>query len=273
MPNGENVTSPITLVGMGRSGTSLIQAAFDARSDFQVCGETGALIFSIWRASADTYMPLSPEHWSLADDPDGLATHYVQQIFARTFPSDAKYWFHKPVGIPHAVNLGDIGGFRSPLTNFPVEWYWKVLLKSFPNTRIITTVRNPFDVIVSRREHTLWAPQAAIRDVLSFYEIYDFGWDLMAHKALFGKIVQDFEGYLQSLCAALGLNFDRAMVTAQGINHAPVPNRGPKLDHVDAWDTLPLLTLSRAEISCIERVWDKLGAPLLVPPDLRIRPD
>lgn len=273
MPNSQNVKSPVTLVGMGRSGTSLIQAAFEARSDFQICGETGALIYSIWRASADTFMPLPQEHWHLADDPDGLATYYVQQIFTHTFPADTKHWFHKPIGVPRAPNLFNVGGFRSPLTNFPVEWYWKVLLKSFPDGSIITTLRNPFDVLVSRREHTKWAPQEAIRDLISIYEIYEYGWEFIKHKALFNDVVRDFESYLRSLCAALRLEFDPVMLSVQGTSHAPVPNRGPKLDHVDEWASLPALTLSRAEFECVERVWDKLGKPLVVAPSLRIRPN
>jgi hypothetical protein len=168
--------------------------------------------------------------------------------------------------------LHDVGGFRSPLTNFPVEWYWKVLLTCFPAGNIITVIRNPFDVLVSRRDHTRWDPIESIRDLICTYEIYEYGWNFIKHKALFSDIVQNFDGYIRSVCGILELDFDPVMLSAQQTSHAPVPNRGPKLDHIDEWSTLPALILSRAEFECVERVWDMLGAPLVVAPSLRIRP-
>ncbi|WP_193143402.1 sulfotransferase [Fluviibacterium sp. MJW13] len=49
MPNRTNLTAPICLVGLGRSGTTLVTNIFRRHPGFQSLGETANLVYSTFR--------------------------------------------------------------------------------------------------------------------------------------------------------------------------------------------------------------------------------
>lgn len=267
MPNDANVTSPVTLLGIGRSGTSLIAASFGLRQDFIDCGETGGLIFGMWEGAKLSFVPMAREYWELfATDEGAKCSFYVQESLKALFPSDRPNWFQKPAGLPlDFLNLNVMPGIRSPVSGFPVEWYWNVFDRSFPNGRFVTVLRNPFDVALSRLEHSGWNAEAVLRDCVKIYEIIEHGWDKFKSIMIFDDLVSDFPTAIRKLCADIDVPFDPVMLNAAERNHAAVAGRGPLATHKEKWDQLAGVNLSSAEINLFQRVWCRLGRDLEIP--------
>src|SRR5688572_29787266 len=102
MPNSENILKPLVLISPGRSGTSLIAAALDARGDCFYCGETAELITKIW-----TGVEYSREHSLIKVDPETPPARHcalaIRSVFLTFFASEKPLWFHKPIGIPREL--------------------------------------------------------------------------------------------------------------------------------------------------------------------------
>ena len=176
MPNSENITRPVTLLGLGRSGTTLMSKTFAQHSEFQSCDETGGLIFSVWEGAKQTFMTLEREFWHLSDNPDQKAAFYVQTTLEAACPSDKPRWFHKPAGLPFTyMDFEKLPGTRGANTGIPVEWYWTVLRQSFPDATFMTILRNPFDIAVSRMQHSKWTPSHVLDSAAKYMESFLYG--------------------------------------------------------------------------------------------------
>lgn len=273
MPNEANVRSPLTLIGLGRSGTSLFQAAFANHSEFQICGETGGIIFSVWEGAKASFMPLPQRYWTLFEsDQDEKCAYYVREVLNALCPSDAKHWFHKPAGLPvKHLSFKRIPGVRSALTKFPVEWYWNVLGKLFSDGRFLTIVRNPFDIMISRKEHTRWSFNETWKDIIAVYEIYEYGRNRLHHVIRFDDLIKDFEATIRKVCEGAGVAFEAQMLRALETNQAGVAKRGPVLTHRDAWNALDGFEVDRRELEVVARQWEKWGWQLDVPEKIAVR--
>lgn len=137
MPNTSNVSSPFTIVGNGRSGTSLLSKAFNAHPDCFFAGETVNLIHSVWK-SLESSLPEK----KAAEIPD-----VIRHQFLRLFPSTQKYWMHKPIGVPIVAR------FFSNEEEF-FGWFWDVIEQVFPDAKYFTVLRHPLDVLSS--SHQWW---------------------------------------------------------------------------------------------------------------------
>lgn len=132
MPTKENITSPITLIGNGRSGTSLVSKAFNRHPNCRFHGETVNLIHSVWHALDSSLPPPLKERMPLA----------IRRQFMHLFHSQTDFWMHKPIGIP------TVSHFMKDEEEF-IEWYWHVITSVFPDATYFTVVRHPLDVLVS----------------------------------------------------------------------------------------------------------------------------
>ncbi|MEL7106569.1 MAG: sulfotransferase [Pseudomonadota bacterium] len=271
MPNPGNVTRPVTLLGLGRSGTTLMSKTFARHSQFQSCDETGGLIFGVWEGSKQTFMPLDVEDWHLADKPDEKAAFYVQKTLAATCPSDKPRWFHKPAGIPFTyMDFHKLPGARGPVTQIPVEWYWTVLRKTFPEATFMTILRNPFDVAVSRMQHTNWKPVDVLQSAAKYMEIFLYGRDHFDLVLSFEELTDDYEASIRRACLAAGCDFEPGMLTAKTKNHAAVEGRAPKSHHRDDWSVFADLEIPQSYIALFEEVWDVLGRPFEAPSTMQL---
>jgi hypothetical protein len=267
LPNDSNITAPVTLLGIGRSGTSLIGASFGLRPDFSNCSETGGLIFGAWEGAKQSFVPHPREYWSLfAEDDDEKSAYFVREMLKGALPSDQPYWFQKPAGLPiDFLAWQRLPGARAPVTNFPVEWYWNVFQKSFPNSRYVTVFRDPFDVALSSVEFSGWDARGTLLAIVRIYEIIEYGWDKFQSIVLFDDMISDFEGTMRAMCSDIGIPFDPSMTKAIESNHSPVVQRSHKLNHRERWPELSGVRLKRAEIDVLERVWHRLGRELTIP--------
>ncbi len=268
MPHTANVTAPITLLGLGRSGTTLLSACFGQHPEFHSCGETGGVIFSMWEGAKATFMPVPRPAFR---DTDEKCAYFVQSALMALSPSDRPHWFHKPAGLPvWHLNLGRQQGQRGALSNFPVEWYWEVMCKSFPDGHFITVLRNPFDIAISRKQHTDWTFAAVLNDVVTYYEILAYGQEHFSKILFFEDLVADVEGSLRGICEACGVPFHEAMLKGAQKSQAPVEGRGPRRDHRDDWALFEDFELSADRRDLLLSTWEGLGRELAMPEGLKI---
>ena len=101
MPNLTNADSPITLLGIGRSGTSLLDACFRAHRNIQSIDETSGLIFSVANGAHSAQIPAAHK---FADryDFDGYA---IRQLLIALEPSDRERWFRVVMGQDEVARL------------------------------------------------------------------------------------------------------------------------------------------------------------------------
>jgi hypothetical protein len=159
MPNRHNIDSPITLVGFGRSGSSLLSNVFDRHPDVRFVGETTNLIFGSWYAVeySTGNIPALEERRRFVPE-DERAARVVRETFLTCFPDNRRYWFHKPIGVPTTV----IARFDETHWSDAAEWFWKVMRTSFPKGTFFTLLRNPCDIVLSGKaywgydEATMW---------------------------------------------------------------------------------------------------------------------
>lgn len=136
MPNWRNIYGPITLVGNGRSGTSLVSQLFMNHPDGTYVGETSNLIHSVYYSMASS-LPVGRKK----DIPD-----IIRGNFSTLYPSSEQFWFHKPIGVPLVSNF-----YKNKEADF-YDWYWTVFDLIFPQATYFTVLRHPLDVIASSRE-------------------------------------------------------------------------------------------------------------------------
>jgi hypothetical protein len=263
MPNTRNITTPITLVGSHRSGTSLISNLFERHPQCVVAGETANLVFYTWRAgevSADNIPPLMEGgHWVSDEERCG---RLVRQAFLAALPDEQSLWFHKPIGIPHVLSA------RFDDDHWPqaAEWYWKVLKHAFPQAKYFTILRHPCDVALSTR--AFWGyDQTTVWWSLGFMAY------LLTHPAspvtyaiAYDRLVQNPRDTAYELFAHLGVPFHENVMEAFARVHAPAKGREalkPKDTSRQAeWQSLDPANAKLHYLRPIQALFDHFGVPL-----------
>lgn len=141
------------MISHGRSGTSLIMNILGQHPDVLACGETAPMLFGTWHAMEKVRGIIRPDpELGGGGDHDARCAKAVQAVFLATFPDgrdSAVEWMHKPINIPWVMNhLPGVKDF-----DLRAAWYWRVLHRSFPESRNITILRHPYDVILSAAEY------------------------------------------------------------------------------------------------------------------------
>lgn len=227
MPHQGNVRAPISLVGLGRSGTTLVTNVFRAHPGVQALGETGNAVYSTFYHLEKAFPLCGPRETDLPHaEAAALAVHAMLQ---RVFPSDRPVWFHKPIMLPDVSReLGDTGAF--------ITWYWRVSHLVFPQGRFFTIIREPRELAASfmTRWNTseaktmaymrdvyslLLAPESRVELVLSFADLQDRPEATI--RRLFGAFDLAFHpDSLKPLARRHARNPERA-IDAQDINLPP----------------------------------------------------
>ncbi|MCA9297804.1 MAG: sulfotransferase, partial [Phycisphaerales bacterium] len=125
LPVGSSEASPIFIVGMPRSGTSLVEQILDAHPDVHACGELDDVLLFVnaLQPGAPNRTPLLTETSRLtAPALDAFAAGYVSTHLEALHMTDKQ-----PVNFLH---LG-------------------VIRRAFPNARIVHCVRDPLDTCLS----------------------------------------------------------------------------------------------------------------------------
>jgi hypothetical protein len=256
MPNLRNISKPLLLISYGRSGTSLVQAAFEERGDCFTCGETADLITKIWSGVEHSHNDL------IVNVADGtFSTHQhcalaIQSVFLSLFASEKPLWFQKlSVSREWADKIGLIG------EDAAADWYWRVITETFPEARCFTILRNPYDVVVSAKAYwnledsEIWEAMRVMANFILHPK------SRIQHAISFDSLSHSFDEEMRGLCSYLEIVSSPRMKTAKEVRHVPSHLSGSKqqVDHKAGWVELKDGPYVDEALKAIERVWQHFG--------------
>lgn len=248
MPNNANITAPITIVGNGRSGTSLVSQIFNAHPECHYVGETVNLIHAVSHAMTCS---LPEARWK--DIPET-----IRDSFLRLFPASVTRWMHKPIGVPITVNF-----YRDREDEF-LEWFWQVLDDVFPSATYLTVLRHPLDILCS--SHDWWGRSYAAvansnRLVAKLITHPRSKVDFAVH---FEGLVSSPESSVRALLDHVEMPFKPACLQPFKRQHASKRDRsaasgGRGLSHEARWAEIDRAVLTDDFRSSVESCWSKFG--------------
>jgi hypothetical protein len=265
--------SPVTLVGTGRTGSSLLSAVFAAHPVFESLGETANLIFGAWSAvelTPSTRDAAEPERGRSWSDDDERIGQIVRDFVLHSFPDRGKTrWFHKPIGIPMTGAIQFAGDDLDGLAS----WYWRVLRSTFPGARFVVMLRHPLDVVRSTRDFFA-QPEATAWDSLARMA------GILTHEAApplegiaFDALVCDPEATLRRFFDRIEVEFEPAVLGA--FERAHVPSRpGSMPERLRArgaeWADLDATKVRAEDLAAVERLFARFGLDFEVPDRFRV---
>jgi len=253
--------NPVFVVGMGRSGTTLLASVLSRHPALAIAPETHYL--TRWRRHA----------------PD--LERGCRDRFDRFWDAFTAHRHFMRLGIDADVVRGRILGdgppdhrtvFASLLRAYAEKWgkvrwgektpgHWRtlaLLLTWFPEARVVFLVRDPRAVVASRRE-TQWARGSLDveigrwRDSVRTAEWYDL--DERVRIMRYEDLVTQPLSQVADICRYVQLDFDAAMLERPARHAAAKPRPGGPIsaDRVSRWRSV----LSQAETRMIERLAGK----------------
>tara|TARA_Y100001001_G_C7921513_1_gene278817 strand:+ start:67 stop:864 length:798 start_codon:yes stop_codon:yes gene_type:complete len=199
-----NILAPITLIGLGRSGTSFLEKAFDASESVYASGETLGLLIGTYAGALDSFFD---SEFCDHNSRESFAASIVRKTFLSLFPiEDNNYnrWFHKPAGIPKMIDWNRYRG-NSDKGNCPVNFYWEAFDNVFPNAEYLTVLRNPWDIVASRIVFSGWDEEGGWEDINSLYELLEDRLERM-HVIFFDDLIERPEEIIKGLFANLKID-------------------------------------------------------------------
>jgi len=271
MPTRGNIRRPITLLGQGRSGTSLTQRILGAHPDVDIHGETASLLWGVWYATApggEEPLRAVPRQRQRQKSGRVVRAAFLAAHPPRSDPPAAE-WMHKPIGYPWAAAL--IARNRSP--EIAAAWYWTVLAKSFPQSRNITILRHPYDVMLSQREFNGTPLATTWNAVVRLAALFQHGDADLPFAVSYRRLVETPEAEIRRLLAHLGLGYDPACLAATGQLYVPDastrtaplgasdrPARG--FSRQESWGEIDRAATTREDRETVAALWARFGEPL-----------
>jgi len=250
MPNWSNILCPISLIGNGRSGTSLVSQVFSAHPDITYIGETVNLIQSTYYSIASGLPKRKKER----------IPELIRNIFTHLYPTKEKYWFHKPIGAPiiHS-NFKDIDQF--------CEWYWKVFDRVFPHASCFTVLRHPYDVIVSSVDWWGRPEKSIIKSNYIVAKIISHPSSRVKYAVHYEELLKKPEENVRGLFNYLGIDYHPDTLKAFDKNWSVKGHQnGSDLSEnvkkkynskKEKWDTINQDNLTQEFIEATNKVWEK----------------
>ncbi|WP_344249089.1 sulfotransferase [Isoptericola hypogeus] len=134
------MTSPVSLVGWGRSGTTFVTNVFRRHPDFRALGETADVVFSTYGQIERSLAYTGPIRGGRSVDT--AARDAVHAVLVELYGSGKPRWFQKPIMVPGiADTFPSIDAFGT--------WYWATFRSLFPDGRVLTVVRDPAETVRS----------------------------------------------------------------------------------------------------------------------------
>lgn len=164
--------APIFVVGMPRSGTSLVEQILAAHDQVTGCGETGGIDQAVNAAALHNHRRGPVWNWAKPDE------------FGQFLPAIDHVYRHRLVPF-------DIQTPRFVDKSLGLEWWCGLILAMYPNARIVHCLRHPLDSCLSMYQIHFGQGQAFAYNLESIARYYLCHMELMDHwKALFPRKIQ-----------------------------------------------------------------------------------
>ena len=189
---------PVFIIGMPRSGTSLVEQILSSHPDIFGAGELNDIKELVCQALADTVS---------SDELNRFGAFNVKKL--------------DELAESYLAKIGEMGGIAKRVTDkMPANFIWLGFIQQlFPNARIIHCQRDPRDSCLSIffQEFSRGGHQYAndLGDIASYYSEYQ---RLMAHwqsvlklpviEVKYSELVADFEGEVRKMIDFLDLDWD-----------------------------------------------------------------
>ena len=231
---GDPSSAPIFVVGMPRSGTTLVERILSSHSSVAAAGELTYLpssVSSVWGGGNAAVSDASAMAAALAADPAAIGASYLRLAEAQ-------------VGdVPHYVD-------KQPLNFFFIGF----IRRALPNAKIVCMRRGALDTCMAnfRQHFTLNYPQyryaLSLLDIAEYFVLFGklmAHWDRLfpgaIHYVQYEQLVADPEGEIRQLVDHVGLDFEPGVLQFED-NEAPVATpsavqvrRTIYSDAVDSW--------------------------------------
>lgn len=226
MPNPTNVSAPINIFGIGRSGTTLLQNILGTSGFIQVCNETNDFVCGCWRSGE----LLNPSHDRQATgDTNAWTMRALHAALCAALPSDKPSWCQKLAGIPKHINWDNLlsaDDFAyAPELPFPYAWYWRAISQAFPHSSDVLILRDYRDVIISRNLLSQWAPKSIGEDIAFHYNLMAHPASRVRHVIHLETLAAKPEAVIFALCDFLGIQYCSSFLQAMGWYAAPASGR------------------------------------------------
>jgi len=273
LPNLANVGAPITLVGYGRSGTSLLQSVFDNHPLFEAAGETTELIFGSYMAAEAARDTI---RWQLDGQGKEVAHDLrcgeaVRGALVGALPSNKPRWMQKPIGLPglrpYPKEYDPAAGERQPC---PADWYWRVLNNTFPQGRFFTILRQPCDVVLSSADFWGWKQPDVWTMLAEHAAIMMHPTARLEYAISFDDLLRDTEGELRKLFTRFDVPWHDDVMKAKAVMHVPAPGRTTlspqQVSRRDQWHRLDPTAAQPWATEIVVAYWKRFGLMFDLPP-------
>ena len=272
MPSPQNITSPITLIANGRSGTSLLMNVLRAHPDVTPTGETAQIVFGVWNAVERARGVIRPDpELGGPEAHDARCAKAVRAAMLATFPeADTPRWMQKPIGLPWVLN--HLPG--APDAAARGAWYWNAFSTSFPDAQVITILRHPYDVVLSAAEFWGSDHRHAWARIVDIARVLDHPDNRVGFAVSHARMVSEPEAEVARLLDHLGLSHAPACFGATGKVYMPkrrvqraAPDDAPEVVERGfarraEWENLDRSGFTDAEHEVLVRLWARFGERL-----------
>lgn len=215
------------LLGLPRSGTTLLEQMLDAHSEIAVCPEMSSGK-ALWRLNAASKLK---DQWkslllvnalyqraALFKDPI-LPCLAKQALRVFPYPLSTREWFSPLIKEYTEEKKAILYGEKTPENTFFIP----TLVEAFPGSKYITILRNPFDLVLSLCEAFAFQRKTRITDTMllhfaentkrGFHELYikQRLKNLNQLWITYEDLVREPDQTLSEICSFLGLDFEPGM--------------------------------------------------------------
>jgi ubiquinone/menaquinone biosynthesis C-methylase UbiE len=217
MPNATNVTSPINIHGIGRSGTTLIQNIMAETGFIQTCNEMAPFVFGAFRG-AQLGRPSEDKEIPGRYGDTVLAVRAVHGAMCAACPSSKPGWSQKLGGIPNQLVWSMITqadrDFASEPYPFPYQWYWDAVAAMFPLSKDVLVLRDYRDILISGTKFFGHSPVDLTADLAVYFNLLAHPAARIGHVIRFEQLVADPSRTVCELFAYLGLQYRPELLDA-----------------------------------------------------------
>lgn len=232
MPNLNNITSPLTLIAPGRSGTSLLSGMLARHPDCSFIGETANLIFDVNYAVDYSISGVAAQRMDSGVflTTEQRTANVIRQTFLELFPDEKLFWLQKPIGVPARLYYQ----FKKIDLQDEAQWvplakkYWDMFKLSFPNGRYFTLLRHPCDIVLSTMDYWGILEADAWAWVSGLFLLFTHQDNLVKYAIKYEDLYCQPVKTIEGLCEYLGISYSANLLDANEAVHAFSAGRATK---------------------------------------------